>query len=385
MKLSVVAPLVRRSIAIVSITFSLYLIWLFTAPALKQAYLGLFPPKDLPNQMYGLLDPLSFQAYNTLNTNPDYILNTKTGGLPSGLPNKMTVYKFIPPAFSYSAGKQARLDAEKLGFNDSMIVGDILGDIYKWKNDKSSSNLRITIYSKELELNTDLQKKTELYEQGLTAGEALSTVKSRLKQIGRFNDQLYIDGTSTVKLGKIESDRIIPADSYLEAQIARVDFFRSIGRGGVKYKILNADSKKGLLTAYYINLPKDSELLSIPKMEAYQWEIDPQSNATYPIISVAQAWEAVKNNKGTISNISSRFKTPFEDYSTIKVDKILINDIYLAYLDTKIQQKYLQPMYVFDGNFTAPGGETGEITIYYPAIPSTSTKQPEPLTPNVTE
>ena len=79
MKLSVMAPLVRRSIAIISITFSLYLIWLFTAPALKQAYLSLFPPKDLPNQMYGTLDPLLFQTYNTLNTNPDNILNTKTG------------------------------------------------------------------------------------------------------------------------------------------------------------------------------------------------------------------------------------------------------------------------------------------------------------------
>ena len=384
MKLSVMAPLVRRSIAIISITFSLYLIWLFTAPALKQAYLSLFPPKDLPNQMYGALDPLLFQAYNTLNTNPDYILNTKTGGLPSGIPNKMTVYKFISPAFSYSAGKQARLDAEKLGFNDSMIVGDIQGDIYKWKNDKNSSNLKVTIYSRELELNSNLQNAPELYEQGLTTGEALNAVKNKLKQIGRFNDQLYIDGTSTIKLGKFDGTRIISADSYLEAQIARVDFFRSIGRGSTKYKILNTDSKKGLLSSDYINLPKDSELLSIPKMEANQWEIDPQSNATYPIINVAQAWDAVKNNKGTISNISSRYKTPFEDYSSINIDKILINDIYLAYLDTKVQQKYLLPMYVFEGNFTAPGGETGEITIYYPAIPSESTKQPEPL-PAVTK
>ena len=36
-------------------------------------------------------------------------------------------------------------------------------------------------------------------------------------------------------------------------------------------------------------------------------------------------------------------------------------------------------MYVFEGNFTAPDGETGEITIYYPAIPSEQTKQSEPL------
>ena len=378
MKLSVVAPLVRKSVAIISITFSLYLIWLFTAPALKQAYLSLFPPKDLPNQMYGALDPLQFRAYNTLNTNPDYILNTKTGGLPSGFPNKMTVYKFIPPAFSYSAGKQARLDAEKLGFNDSMIVGDIQGDIYKWKNEKNASNLKITIYSKELELNSNIQDSPEFYSQGLTTDEALNAVKNKLKQIGRFKDQLYIDGTSVVRLGKFDGDRMTSVDTYLEAQIARVDFFRSIGRGETKYKILNTDSKKGLLSAYYVSLQKDSELLRIPKMEAYQWEINPQSNATYPIISASQAWDAVKNNKGTISNITSRFKTPFEEYASINVDKVLINDIYLAYLDTKVQQKYLLPMYVFEGNFTAPGGETGEITIYYPAIPAESTKQPEP-------
>ena len=272
MKLSVAAPIVRKSIAIVAVSFSLYLIWLFTAPVLKQAYLSLFPPKDLPNQMYGTLDPLSFQAYNTLNTNPDYILNTKTGGLPSGFPNKMTVYKFIPPAFSYSAGKQARLDAEKLGFNDSMIVDDIQGDTYKWRNDKNSSNLKITIYSRELELNSDIQDKPELYRQGLTTGEALNAVKNKFSQIGRFWDQLYVGGTSTVKLGKFDGNRIISADSSLEAQIAKVDFFRTIGRGDTKYKILGTDNKKGLLSAYYVNLPNGSEFLSIPKMEAYHWE-----------------------------------------------------------------------------------------------------------------
>ena len=59
---------------------------------------------------------------------------------------------------------------------------------------------------------------------------------------------------------------------------------------------------------------------------------------------------------------------PFVPYVPIRIDKILVNNIYLAYYDTPKLEKYLQPIYVFEGNYTTVGGGAGQITLYYPAI-----------------
>ncbi|HAZ29270.1 TPA: hypothetical protein DCY43_00750, partial [candidate division WWE3 bacterium] len=69
-----------------------------------------------------------------------------------------------------------------------------------------------------------------------------------------------------------------------------------------------------------------------------------------------------------LSGILPKDGNPFESYVPIRVDKILINKIYLAYYDSPKLQKYLQPIYVFEGNYTTVGSSAGQITLYYPAI-----------------
>ena len=121
---------------------------------------------------------------------------------------------------------------------------------------------------------------------------------------------------------------------------------------------------------------KDATALFYPKIRAHTLELETNSNATYAIISVADAWAKVKEGSGVVSSVIPKSTSPFEKYQPAKVDKILINEVYLAYYDNPGLQKYVQPIYVFDGNYTSTGGE-GDITIYFPAVSGQHIKQPK--------
>ena len=105
-------------------------------PAGRAVMAVMFPPKDPPTPIYGLLPPPEFAQVKTLNDNPRYILNTKDGKLP-GFPVKMPVYRYRTLPFSYEAGKKATQDAAYLGFLDSDLTTNLRGEIYKWTNNKA--------------------------------------------------------------------------------------------------------------------------------------------------------------------------------------------------------------------------------------------------------
>jgi hypothetical protein len=171
-----------------------------------------------------------------------------------------------------------------------------------------------------------------------------------------------------VSYGKFKANGVVKADSPLEAQIARVDFFRNI----FEFPILGPDPKKGLLRVY-MRAP-DNKLefpqLNFPLVESYYWEVDVDESkvATYPAIPIGTAWSQVSQNKGVIANVTPNGASPFYDNPPTRLQRILINDVYLAYFDNTKPQKYLQPIYVFQGNFFGDNGQNGDITIYYPAI-----------------
>ena len=76
----------------------------------------------------------------------------------------------------------------------------------------------------------------------------------------------------------------------------------------------------------------------------------------------------VTENKAVVVNVTPRNANPFGTYAPVTVEKILIDNIYLAYYETSKFQTYLQPIYVFSGKYTTRGTEGGSITLYFPAV-----------------
>lgn len=337
-------------------------------PMGKVFYKQLFPPKNPPTLAFGKLDPLKMDPKQIINENPTYTLNTRNGALPA-FPDRMTVYKFKSAPISYNAGKNASTDAEKLYLTDAELSTDVTGDTYRWVNPMSATNLTININNRHLELNTAIGEElvgTVLLPNSINQAKALGKFNSLLQSIGRYNDGLYSSGTQYIALGKFKGGLIAETTLPGEAQIARVDLFRSIN----KFPIYGPTYRRGLLHSW-IGFPLpgvETRPYNYPILELYYHEIETDSNATYPIIPVADAWKEVSKNKGVISEIVPRGSSSFIAYTPISVSKIFVNSVKLAYYETPEIQKYLQPMYVFEGNYSNSIGEGGNIYIYYPAI-----------------
>ncbi len=353
------------------IVISYYLITLVIFPGSVSLFRSIFIKKVPPNPIYNQLDQLQFVKKRVTNENPEYVLNTANAKLPSNLPYIMKVYKFKPQQYSYLAGNNAISEAETLGFTNENLISDLKGTEYKWRNSQYNSTLEIDINTRAIELKTNMNGKSSYYSpRSLDTKIAVKLASEKLTSIYRFGDDLYPSGSQVVTFGYYANNRLIKTDDELEAQIAMVDFYRYIE----KYPILGPNPYKGMLRIAVPRSPTTG-ILSNPILEANFWEIETSTEATYPIIPIQEAWEAVKTNKGVIVGVKPNNLNPFETYVPTSADKILIDNIYLAYYETPEYQTYLQPIYVFSGKYTSKDSNGGGITLYFPAISGQWTKQ----------
>ncbi len=351
---------------------SYYLVAYVIFPGSVALFKAIFVKKIPPNTIYNQLDQLEFVKKKINNEDITYTLNTTNAKLPTGFPYTMKVYKFKPSQYSYLAGKNASAEAAVLGFGDEDLRTDLTVTVYKWRNSRTMSNLSIDINSRELYLDTDLEGKNSTFEKiNLDRNELINMGAGKMSEINRFNDGLYQTGNHKLKLGYYAGKKIYETDDIGQAQVALIDFYRSIE----EFPILGPDPSKGLLRMIITNYSKTPNPLNNPFIEAHYWEIDTDTKATYPIITVQEAWKMVTEGKAVITQVTPRQSNPFEPYYPVSVEKVLIDNIYLAYYETPKLQTYLQPIYVFSGKYTTRGTEGGDITLYFPAITGEWTKQ----------
>jgi len=336
----------------------------FFVPTAKSLYKSLFPPKNPPNPAFGPLEPIQFEEQAILNTEaPKYTLFTTNGKLPTDFSDRMTVYTYKKPTFSFEAGKRAASDALKVGFEEADLTTNLKGNEYRWVDAETGASLRINTETKNLTLETPEDSLRGAYAEGsMNKEKAREVAKNVLRSVGRFSDPLYVKGDQTMSLGSYENGEIKYTAYARDAEIGYVNFFRNIG----KYQIVGSVYKQGLVRLY-VGAGNDV-IKNNPLIYTNVREVNTQSNATYPLLPISVAWSEVANNKGVISYVKPNTQSPFEDYKPIKVGEILINDIFLAYYDDAEEQPYLQPIYVFEGNYIGPNNEKGAVAIYYPAI-----------------
>lgn len=385
MSLTTTAKNTKKAFLIFTAISIIYLLGRYLiVPTGKSIYASIFPPKNPPNPIFGVLPPLQFESQKILGTqSPQYLLNTTTGKLPGNLPTRMTVYKYAPAEFSYEAGKKAVRHAETLGFTENMLTTSLKGNTYEWVEPQTGANLTIEINSDDLMMQTPKEAYMLTYAEGsINKMAAISKAKEILNSVGRFSDPLYRSGNQKAELGSIENGTIKYTTYAPEAEIAVVDFFRSIN----KYPIVGPIYEQGLIRLYIGNPSGEgnvAKILSHPNIQYYNREIVVQSNATYPIIPVTTAWGEIVKGMGIISYVKPNTQSPFEEYKPVNISQILVNDISLAYYDDREGQAYLQPIYVFEGNYLGPTpADKGEIVLYYPAVSGEYVKKATPAAPS---
>lgn len=371
MNLTEISRVTKTAIAGVAALVVVYLIGFWLKTPISSLYSALFPPKDLPTVSYGILPQLQFTEQTTLNPNPIYKLNTRLGTVPTDLPTKLPVLRYNNPSFSYGAGAKAQKDAATLGFTDEMRVSDLAATIFTWNDVAFGGTLSIDTSTNAIDLYTPLGGKGTLFPSNkLTRILAIDTAKKLLQDLGRWNDQLYTSdlyGYQEVTFGKFGPSGVLKANSTLDAQFAKVDFFRQVD----EYPIFGPRADESLLSIT-LREPGSSDLypqLNFPRMNSRIWNLDLEvKDATYPLIPASLAWQEVSQGNGIISSIVPNDQNPFEQPAPIYINEILINEIYLGYYDNSVPQQFMQPIYIFEGNFVGDRGTAGTIYIYYPAV-----------------
>lgn len=363
----------KRGVKFVALFVVLYyVVVFFVFPKSSNLIKSLIPDRNPPNPVFGKLNALKFQQITLNDPQPKYVLNTKNGRLPRNLPDRMKVYKFSPPQFSYLAKRNALDEASVLGFSENELTTSLEENVYKWKSLQTGGTLVIDTKSRVLTLETELYGKADDFKIGtINEQQATNFTNTLMKRLDR-NSSLYPKGEKKVYLGRYQGNTLVETLNNSEAQLARVDWFRSIN----DFPILGPDPKKGLISMVIRNPTRSLSAFNYPKIEAYYWEIQEETDASYPIISVSSAWESVKNERGIISSVSPKGWNPFGDQNPIRIDSFLIDNIFLAYYETPEFQTYLQPIYVFEGKYTSRGTEGGDVTIYFPAISGDFVKAP---------
>ncbi|MBI2442461.1 MAG: hypothetical protein HYV40_00960 [Candidatus Levybacteria bacterium] len=298
-----------------------------------------FPtPPPPPTVLFGQLDSISFPQ-KTSEKKRTYIIDTVTGKLPTFLDEKkmprdrMKVYKISHNELTLLDLQSTRNLVASVGFSGRGIP--IEGDIYRFQRlDPLPKTFDIDIVDKNFILTSQFPFNQEILDaRNLpNQSEALTKTTSFMQSLHTYYQDLDPSKTK-IQLLKLKNGVFFDAEKLEEAHVLRVDYFQKDIETFPIYYPMGIFS-----TMHFLVASVDSQSsLPIVLSNFYHQSIVTQENATYPIKSVAKAYQELTEGKG---HIAANF---------VQGDRIPIKDVFLAYYATNERQDYLMPVYVFRG------------------------------------
>lgn len=297
------------------------------------------PPPPPPNTIYGKLPLLTFPE-SEVKTSFTYRIDTISGELPS-FPDRIAVFPIEQEEPNLLALERAQERVEQLGFFNPGVP--ISPSLYQWTDPTDPNRiLKYDIVSLNFSLTSPLSTNA-----ALLSGRYLPAAEEAKQEAIGFISSLTtfpqdIDSRkTTIELFSLINGTIVPATSFANAQLTRVDFFQqsifdlpvfypkaatstmqvTIGSGDFEPKVLFADF-------FYQKYSSPSATTEI---------------ATYPVKTTQEAYDELQ--KGNAYIISGPQETT----------TIAIKDVKLGYYFDSKPQQYLTPIFVFEGEqgFTA--------------------------------
>jgi len=340
----------------------------------------------------------------------DVSVATDTGTYDDDLPDYVNVYRYRDLGQKLNAQAQAKILATSFGFDPEEIRRTTSSTRYLWQDRITRRNLNVNARDLNFVFNTDIDKIREMRSQSdiPTESEAISLAKSALRSLGKLKDA-YTEIEPSTHLININGDNSFSeAESLLDAELIRVDFLRKISmitlrtdlvgvqpaintleRKGFNYEIddIVVDEERvdvfnfNTLITYqkpvksnisvYIG-PENTTIDRLPLPNIYQieyttWTIDPDSCGTYLLIEPSEAAQRVQNGEGSIAFINYD-GDEVKQYDPEYVERFIVTDVYITYYEGQVEQNYLQPVYIFEGEAEFEDNSTGDFYLYYPAI-----------------
>ncbi len=301
------------------------------------------PPPPPPDTAFGKLPPINFPQQTAPQTT-NLVLETITGGLPEDLPSQTKVY-FIPQIQGrFHSLDQAKNIAARIDLLDQ--PQKITENTYKFTNSQRDTELIINVLTQNFTYEYDyLSDQSLINPPNLPSGqEAFNQLQSFLSSINKFPEDL----TKTeynLTYWKVRGPRLIKATAPIEADFVRVNLNRPAIN---EVPIVDPHPPRALISALFSGVRRQgTNLVSI---DYTYFPVDKEKFATYPLKTPTQAWEEVKQGKYHLASLE-----------TSQDKEIKIRKISLAYFNPPSATRFLQPIYLFEGDH--------EFRAYVPALP----------------
>lgn len=354
MTLTETAQLTKRSAVVLLVLLTAYLgsraVWVRVKDTL-------FPPRLPPPEV--AFGKLPVPAIPNLplkeGSSPKYVVDTKTGRLPTDLPDRTPVYKIILPSPTHLVGERAKELAANLGFSGE--PQKLSSSDYFWEKADEGRCLKINIITDTFSLETDIVKLRDL-----KAGSPPSKA-SAIEQAGRLLSGLgllnsdYLQGRKEATYLKIEGKSLSKVENLSEAHLVRVDFFREVGDD----PIVTPNPREGLIN---VILRKDGAVF----IDYTLWPLDPIQASTYPVKAPSQVWSEVEAGQAQMVSLVPMKGDPFASYEPQPLETIFVRQILLGYFDSEKFPDYLQPVYILEGLALTSTRQQLEYIAYIPAI-----------------
>ncbi|MBM3209034.1 hypothetical protein FJZ40_01970 [Candidatus Shapirobacteria bacterium] len=292
------------------------------------------PPPPAPEIRFGNLPKIAFPApSDKLPASLTYSLETIEGILPN-LPTLGKVY-FVPqPGPSLLASDRAKQKAGNLGFSGEPVL--LTQTKYRFTSRAEPvATFELDIISGNFKLSYPyLSDPTLLQNPNVPQlSQAIAEARSYLAAAGALTDEIR-DGRGEANYLKLDGQNLVPALSFSEAQFTSVNLFR---KDLDTWPILSPNPKKSLI--HFLFSGSGEQRRRIVEANFTYGPIDRQISSTYPLKTSAQAWQEIQAGQGFVANLGQN-----------ENGKITIRKAYLAYFDSEEPQKFLQPIFVFEGD-----------------------------------
>ncbi len=239
---------------------------------------------------------------------------------------------------SLLADEQAKNIAARLGFATPPKIVDTYQ--YRWfRREPIDATLEMDIRNHHFNLESDYLEHSELLLGGQLPDEytAVQRVKAYLNKAGLLPQDVATNSGQITYLKSLGGE-LLEAVSLSDADLIKVDLDRL--PVDQKFEFYTPEGDEGIISAL-VTGAYGSDMAVVEIRDSHQ-PIDYNQVETYPLWSIKQAWDYLKEGGGYVAQGQD-------------LEKAVIREIELGYYDEFEEQQYLQPIYVFKGddNFMA--------------------------------
>lgn len=338
-------------------------------------------------------------------------IDTDTGKIEDSLPDIINVYRFNNPTQSVTAQADAKVIAQKLGFNPDAIIRRS-AESYVWVNSEQNTTLEVQAKNLNFKFRTDASRMREAASEGALPSEqeAKNYAAGILRTLGAYPED-YSKGDHRTTYLKVNPDGSFrKASAPADANLIRVDFARSKSMITIESNIVGAErivqtlSRKikeppiietpivndkrievytfNTLVSFpqtqrsnitvYVGAPnskvQDSTMKYIYQIDYTFWPIEVEACGTYELISPQLAIEKIQNGEGSLVYLYETNGDDVVEYTPRKVKKFHVFDVFIVYYEDRTELEYLQPVYVVSGEAIFDNDTKGLFDFFYPAI-----------------